>query len=99
MIEPELRIILPFHQQASKLFRSATRLSSHPPETIAVFFILLLPDPNDVIQRYVGHYARHRSEDTEAKGRRIVSAAFTRARHRACGILVPLVREFSMPSP
>jgi hypothetical protein len=67
MIEPELRIILPVHQQASKLFRSSTRLSSHPPETIAVFFILLLPDRRDVIQRYVGHYARHRREDAGVK--------------------------------
>jgi hypothetical protein len=99
MIEPKLRIILQFPQQASKPFRSSTRFSSNLLETIAVFFILLLPDRCGVIQRYVGHYARHRREDAGAKGRRIGSAAFTRARRRACSILVPVVREFSMPSP
>jgi hypothetical protein len=40
MIELKLSIILQFPQQASKLFRSSTRLSYHPPETIAVFYIV-----------------------------------------------------------
>jgi hypothetical protein len=99
MIEPKLGIILQFPQQASKLFHSLTRLSSNPPETIAMFFILLLPGRRGVIQRCVGHYARHRREDAGARGRRIGSAAFTRARRRPCSILMPVVREFSMPSP